>query len=74
MSRLPTLTPAEILRVLKRAGFVEHHQKGSHLFLWSEVDKRMTTIAIHSKDMPRPVMKEILKQAGITEKKFRDLL
>lgn len=74
MIRLPVVTPSEIVKALKRAGFVERHQKGSHLFMWNEYKKRMTTVALHAKDMPRPMMKEILKQAGITEEKFRDLL
>jgi predicted RNA binding protein YcfA (HicA-like mRNA interferase family) len=66
--------PKNMVAALKRAGFVEHHQIGSHLFLWHAEHRRMTTVAMHLKDLPRPVMKKILKQAGLTEKEFRDLL
>ena len=34
MSRLPSVRPRELVAALERAGFVRHHQKGSHLYLW----------------------------------------
>lgn len=34
MSRLPAVTAREMVRALKRTGFVEHHQKGGHQYLW----------------------------------------
>jgi len=33
MSRLPSLTSRKVIRALKRAGFLEDRQKGSHLIL-----------------------------------------
>ena len=66
--------PKEMVAALKRAGFVEHHQAGSHLYLWHPTEQRMTTVSMHSKDLPRPVMKKILKQAGLSESEFRKLL
>lgn len=74
MTRLPTLRPKEIVSALKRAGFVEQHQKGSHLYLWHPQRNLVTTVAIHGDDLPRPVMKQILKQAGLSEDEFRELL
>lgn len=66
--------PGEMVQVLKRAGFVEHHQKGSHLYLWHPGEKRMTSVPIHPGDLSRVTMKAILKQAGLTEEQFRGLL
>ena len=74
MSRLPTTTPAHIIAGLKRAGFVEYHQKGSHLYFWHPIRKRMTSVAMHAKDLPRGTMKAIRKQAGFTEEEFRKLI
>jgi predicted RNA binding protein YcfA (HicA-like mRNA interferase family) len=74
MSRLPTITPRDMVRALKRAGFVEHHQKGSHLYLWHPERQRMTTVAMHAKDLKRSLMKVILDQAGLTEDELRKLL
>jgi len=44
MSRLPTIKPIEAVRALKKAGFIEHHQKGSHLYLWHPDQERMTAV------------------------------
>jgi len=74
MSRLPSLTPAKVLRALKRAGFLEHHQKGSHLYLFDPERKRMTSVPMHTKDLPRPTMLEIIEQAGFTQEEFREYL
>ncbi|MFH1170165.1 MAG: type II toxin-antitoxin system HicA family toxin [Candidatus Vogelbacteria bacterium] len=74
MNRLPTLRPKKIIAALKKAGFEEHHQRGSHLYLWQPLTRRMTSVAIHPGDVPRPVFKKILEQADLTEDKFRELL
>ena len=74
MSRLPTVTPAELVSALKRAGFVEHHQRGSHLYLWHQARALMTSVPMHTGDLPRGTMRAIIKQAGLTEEELRGLL
>jgi len=74
MTRLPTLKPKQIITAFTRGGFIYHHQTGSHRFLWHEVKKRMTVVAIHPGDVPRPVLKQIIKQAGMSERLFRELI
>ncbi|MBZ5566011.1 MAG: type II toxin-antitoxin system HicA family toxin [Acidobacteriia bacterium] len=61
----------EVVRVLERAGFYIHHQKGSHARLLHRTrhDLRVT-IPIHSKDLPPSLLKRILKQAGLSEEEF----
>jgi len=66
--------PSEVVAVLKGIGFVEKRQKGSHLILWHEKYRRTTIVALHGRDMPPPTLKEILKQAGLSEEEFRELL
>lgn len=74
MSRLPTLRPRDVVAALKRAGFLEHHQKGSHLYLWHPAMRRMTAVAMHATDLPRGTLHVILQQAGLTEEMLRELL
>ena len=74
MSRLPTLKPKEIIAALKRGGFVEHHNVGSHFYLWQPTRQVMTSVSVHPGDTPRPVFKQIIKQAGFTEDEFRQLI
>ncbi len=68
------MKPADMVAALKRAGFVEKRQKGSHLVMWHEAKRRTTIVALHGRDLPGPTLKEILKQAGITSAEFRELL
>jgi len=65
-------TPREVVAKLKRAGFVEVRQTGSHLFLRHE-DGRMTFVAMHTRDLPLGTLRSILKQARLTEDELRKL-
>lgn len=62
----------EVLRKLKRAGFEERRQSGSHLVLRHE-DGRQTYLPMHTGDVPTGTFRSILKQAGLNEEEFRDL-
>lgn len=62
----------EVLRKLKRAGFAECRQSGSHLVLRHE-DGRQTYLPMHTGDVPTGTYRSILKQAELTEDEFRDL-
>ncbi len=74
MSRLPSLNATRIIRALKRAGFVENGQRGSHRYFWNEESKRETSVPMHSGDVRRGLMKEIIRQAGLAEDEFRKFL
>jgi predicted RNA binding protein YcfA (HicA-like mRNA interferase family) len=74
LTRLPSARPSEVVAALKRAGFIEKRQRGSHVILWHEKHRRTTIVALHSKDIAPPTLKEILKQAGLTEQEFLQLL
>jgi YcfA-like protein. len=38
--KLPRIDCQELIRALERAGFVKKRQKGSHLHMWREADKK----------------------------------
>jgi predicted RNA binding protein YcfA (HicA-like mRNA interferase family) len=60
----------EVLRKLKRAGFVEKRRAGSHIVL-RHPDGRQTYVAMHPGDVPSGTFRSILKQSGIGEDKFK---
>ena len=62
----------EVVSKLKRAGFVEVRQTGSHLFL-RHADGRLTLVAMHRGDVPMSTFKKILKQVRLSEVEFRSL-
>jgi len=74
MSRLPSLSAKDLIKALLKAGFIMERQKGSHLRLYHPVNKRQTVVPMHSGDVPRGLLKGIIKQAGLTEEEFRNLL
>jgi len=72
--RLPNLTARQLVAALKRAGFMEVRQKGGHLHLKRPTTDAVTTVPMHPGDLKRPLLKAILRQAGLSETDFRRLL
>ncbi len=62
----------EVLHKLRRAGFEDRLQSGSHLVL-RHPDGRQTYLPMHTGDVPSGAFRSILKQAGITEDEFKQL-
>ena len=74
MTRLPTLNARQVIQALHRAGFERGHQRGSHLVFIHPLTEHSTTVPIHPGDLRRDLVRQILKQAGLTEKAFAALL
>lgn len=76
MTKLPSLTATDVLRAPGRAGFVVVRVSGSHHRLTHPDDPtRQTTVPVHKgRDLPKPVLRAILKQVGLTVEEFVDLL
>ena len=45
--KLPQVSGEELLRALKRLGFVEQRQRGSHVHLKRLADNRRLTVPVH---------------------------
>jgi predicted RNA binding protein YcfA (HicA-like mRNA interferase family) len=68
---LPMLTSEEILKVLKRQGFLAIRQRGSHVRLRHQ-DGRTVTVPSHScQDVGKGLLRKILRDAELS---FDDLL
>lgn len=73
-SRLPACTPADVIRVLARAGFALHHTRGSHRYYWHSGHRLMVAVAFHRRDLKRGTLTAIIKQAGLSVEEFIKLL
>ena len=72
--KLPRVTAAEAIRVLERTGFFLALQSGSHRIYKNKEGKRVT-IPYHSGKVLHPkVLKSILRDAGLTIEKFKELI
>jgi len=59
----------EIIRKLEQAGFVLRRQRGSHA-RYVHPDGRGVTVPMHPGDVPAPVIRSIMRQAGLSEDKW----
>jgi predicted RNA binding protein YcfA (HicA-like mRNA interferase family) len=75
MPKLPSVSGERVVRALKRAGFVELRQKGSHVSLEKRAGDQVfkTVVPMHS-DLAKGTLSDILKQCGLTLADFLDLL
>jgi predicted RNA binding protein YcfA (HicA-like mRNA interferase family) len=76
MSRqLPTLRPREVVRALNRGGFVLLRVKGSHHYFEHPArPELLVCVPYHPGDIKRPVLRAIIRQAGLSLDEFLDLL
>ena len=74
MSRLVLINASELEKLIFKLGFVKVRQKGSHAF-YRHPDGRTTTIAFHAgKDLPRPLLRGILREINISIDEYNNLI
>jgi predicted RNA binding protein YcfA (HicA-like mRNA interferase family) len=71
---LPQVTAVDVVRALKRAGWYEVRQVGSHLRLRHDDQPEDLTISMHRGEGPFGYIAAIIKQAGMTQAEFQELL
>lgn len=59
------MTAKEILKILKKDGWVEKSQKGSHRHFIHPTKSGKITVPIHGGDLKPKLADSILKQAGL---------
>jgi predicted RNA binding protein YcfA (HicA-like mRNA interferase family) len=72
--RLPGVRAKEIIRALEKAGFEIQRQSGGHVSMRHPDTRRTTVVPVHSRELPRWLLKKIIKDAGLSEEEFRKLL
>jgi len=75
MTKLPPLTPREVIRKLKRAGFVfDRHAKGSHEIWFNPETRRWVTIPNHPGiEIAKGTLAAIIKESGLKVEEFFEL-
>lgn len=71
--RLPNVTARDAIRAFCAAGFLIAGQKGSHVRLRRD-DGVVLIIPHHPGDLKRPLLKALIKQAGMKESEFHTFL
>jgi predicted RNA binding protein YcfA (HicA-like mRNA interferase family) len=75
MPKLPVVSGERVVRALKRAGFAELRQRGSHVSLEKRAGEKTfrTVVPLHS-TLAKGTLSDILKQAGLSVEEFLELL
>jgi predicted RNA binding protein YcfA (HicA-like mRNA interferase family) len=70
MSNLPVLKPAEVISILRKLGFEEVRQRGSHI-QFRHADGRGTTVPFHKgRDISPVLLRKIAQDIKITIEEF----
>lgn len=77
--KLPVVSSDDVIRALKKAGFVyaPKRGKGSHVALYKVDEKtgrKLLVIVPKRKEIPKGTLLSILKQANLTKEEFIELL
>jgi predicted RNA binding protein YcfA (HicA-like mRNA interferase family) len=68
--RLPILKVQDLIRVLKKLGFYEVRQKGSHI-CFKHADGRFTLVPHHGgEDIGKGLLRQILREVELTPEEF----
>ncbi len=75
MSELPSLKPLDVIRKLRKAGFVfDRHAKGSHEIWYNPKTHKRSVIPNHpGRDIPKGTLRAIIREAGLTREEFIQL-
>lgn len=74
MSKIPSLKPREIAKLLEKAGFNLKRTSGSHYIYYKRGVKRPVSIPFHTKNLPVGTQHAIFKEAELTFDEILKLL
>lgn len=75
MPKLPIISGKNLLKLLKKHGFVEVRRKGSHVFVVDANRDFSTIIPVHgNEDLGKGLLKSILNDLNITVVELVDML
>ena len=70
MGNVPVLKPREVVRILEAMGFMNVRQRGSHV-QYRYPDGRCTTVPFHAgRDLSPILLRQIVKDIGLTMDEF----
>jgi len=74
MAKLPILRAREVMRALRKMGFAEVRQKGSHIF-FKHPDGRTTLVPRHDRErIGRGLLQQILREIDMSQDEFSTYL
>lgn len=63
-------TPKQTIKKLKKLGFVEDRQSGSHKVFYNQVTGKRAVVPYHLKELPKGTLSSILRESGVSKEEF----
>lgn len=63
-------TPKEVISKLKKLGFAEDRQSGSHKIFYHPKTKKRAVVPYHLKELPKGTLSAIMRESGISKEEF----
>ena len=73
MTQLPLLSGKAVVRAFLKAGWVQFHQRGSHIILIKSGFDRTLSVPNH-RELDRGTLRKLVRQSGLTVEEFITLL
>ena len=74
MSELPRISGREVVKALRKVGYEQDRQRGSHIVLRQVVEPHRRVVVPDHKEVAKGTLRAIIKQVGLTVDEFRKLL
>jgi predicted RNA binding protein YcfA (HicA-like mRNA interferase family) len=71
---LPRLSGREVVKALRRVGYEQDRQRGSHIVLRQTVEPHRRVVVPDHKEVAKGTLRTIIKQVGLTVDEFKKLL
>ncbi|MBU2637338.1 MAG: type II toxin-antitoxin system HicA family toxin [Bacteroidetes bacterium] len=68
-----TFSGKQVIKALRRIGFIVDHQRGSHIFLHNLEKNQSVTVPNH-KELKKGTLNNILKKVGLTIDRLKELI
>jgi predicted RNA binding protein YcfA (HicA-like mRNA interferase family) len=68
-----TFSGKDLIKVLRRLGFIIDHQRGSHIFMHN-TDKNLSVIIPNHKEIRKGTLHNILKKVDLSIEELKELL
>jgi len=68
-----TFSGKQIVKALRRIGFIVDHQKGSHIFMHN-LEKNSSVIVPNHKEIRKGTLNNIIKKAGVSIDELKRLM
>ena len=67
MPKLPNWTSKQLIKLLKRKGFILDHATGSHYIFYHPSTKKRAVVPFHTSSLPKGTLRAIFRQTGLSK-------